>query len=174
MPQLDSRQRFVHNNFGAFGGEAETYCPSDVGVGPGDHHRLVCKSRVHQGSDSSCKESSATTLAQLRTFRAISTIHTSHGCEPDTRTLNAIAPYATLLAGDGDISTGSRWHPNGVFAHLLATRADEMSSMARRTVLERQYAYPSEIGAGAVYLASDAAAFITGQILAIDGGTQIA
>jgi NAD(P)-dependent dehydrogenase (short-subunit alcohol dehydrogenase family) len=49
-----------------------------------------------------------------------------------------------------------------------------MSSMTRRTVLERQYAYPSEIAAAAVYLASDAAAFITGQILAIDGGTQIA
>ena len=63
---------------------------------------------------------------------------------------------------------------NGVFARLMATRADEMSSMARRTVLERQYAYPSEIAAAAVYLASDAAAFITGQILAIDGGTQIA
>jgi len=89
-------------------------------------------------------------------------------------TVNAIAPYGTLPTGDGDISTGSRWHPNGVFATLMATRADEMSSMARRTVLERQYAYPSEIGAAAVYLASDVAAFITGQVLAIDGGTQIA
>ena len=59
--------------------------------------------------------------------------------------MNAIAPYGTMPTGDGDISTGSRWHPNGVFATLMATRADEMSSMARRTVLERQYAYPSEI-----------------------------
>ena len=93
---------------------------------------------------------------------------------PHGITVNAIAPYGTLPTGDCDISTGSRWHPNGVFARLMATRADEMSSMARRTVLERQYAYPSEIAAAAVYLASDAAAFITGQILAIDGGTQIA
>ena len=87
-------------------------------------------------------------------------------------TVNAIAPYGTLPTGDGDISTGSRWHPNGI-ATLMAT-SSEMSSMARRTVLERQYAYPSEIGAAAVYLASDVAAFITGQVLAIDGGTQIA
>ena len=31
------------------------------------------------------------------------------------------------------------------------------------------YTYPSEIASAAVYLGSDAAAFITGQILAIDG-----
>lgn len=89
-------------------------------------------------------------------------------------TVNAIAPYGTLPTGDTDISSGSRWHPDGVFAKMLAARADDMSSMARRTVLDRQFAYPKEIAAAAVYLASDAAAFITGQILAVDGGTQIA
>lgn len=89
-------------------------------------------------------------------------------------TVNAIAPYGTLPTGDTEISSGSRWHPDGVFAKMLAVRADEMSSIARRTVLDRQFAYPKEIGAAAVYLASNAAAFITGQILAVDGGTQIA
>jgi 2-hydroxycyclohexanecarboxyl-CoA dehydrogenase len=89
-------------------------------------------------------------------------------------TVNAVAPYGTLPIGEDDISPGSRWHPDGVFARLMASRADEMSSMARRTVLQRQYAYPAEVGATAVYLASAPAAFITGQVLAIDGGTQIA
>ena len=40
--------------------------------------------------------------------------------------------------------------------------------------MERRTAFPSEIGAAAVYLASDAAAFVTGQILAVDGGTLLA
>lgn len=89
-------------------------------------------------------------------------------------TVNTVAPYSTFPEGDEAISTGSRWHPNGVFANLMVDRAEELMSIARRTVLERQFAYPSEIGAATVYLASDAAAFITGQTLSIDGGTQVA
>jgi 2-hydroxycyclohexanecarboxyl-CoA dehydrogenase len=94
---------------------------------------------------------------------------------PKGITVNAIAPYGTLPDDyERDVSTGSRWHPDGIFSRAAATRAEEMAIMARRTVLQRQTAFPSEIGAAAVYLASDAAAFVTGQVLAIDGGTQIA
>jgi 2-hydroxycyclohexanecarboxyl-CoA dehydrogenase len=90
-------------------------------------------------------------------------------------TVNAIAPYGTLPDDpENDVSTGSRFHPEGVFARAQATRSEVFQTMGRRTVLERQLARPSEIGAAAVYLASDAAAFITGQVLAIDGGTQLA
>jgi 2-hydroxycyclohexanecarboxyl-CoA dehydrogenase len=90
-------------------------------------------------------------------------------------TVNAIAPYGTLPRDfERDVSRGSRFHPDGVIARTMATRAEEMAGIARRTVLERQLAYPSEIGAAAVYLASDGAAFVTGQVLAVDGGTQIA
>ena len=46
--------------------------------------------------------------------------------------------------------------------------------MGAPTVMERQLARPSEIGAAAVYFASDAAEFVTGQILAVDGGMQLA
>ena len=49
-----------------------------------------------------------------------------------------------------------------------------MATIGRRTLLERQTAFPSEIGAAAVYLASDGAAFVTGQVLSVDGGTQLA
>jgi NAD(P)-dependent dehydrogenase (short-subunit alcohol dehydrogenase family) len=90
-------------------------------------------------------------------------------------TVNAIAPYGTVPEDFArDVSTGSRFHPDGVIARTMATRAEEMATIARRTVLERQLASPAEIGAAAVYLASDAAAFVTGQVLAVDGGTQIA
>ncbi|MGF7233803.1 MAG: SDR family NAD(P)-dependent oxidoreductase [Frankia sp.] len=90
-------------------------------------------------------------------------------------TVNAIAPYGTLPQDmQRDVSAGSRWHANGIFARLAATRGEELHSIGRRTLLERQTAFPAEIGAAAVYLASDAAAFITGQILSVDGGTQLA
>jgi 2-hydroxycyclohexanecarboxyl-CoA dehydrogenase len=90
-------------------------------------------------------------------------------------TVNAIAPYGTLPDGpEHDVSSGSRFHPQGLFAQALATKGDLMGAMARKTVLERQFARPPEIGAAAVYLASDAAAFVTAQVLGVDGGTLVA
>ncbi len=90
-------------------------------------------------------------------------------------TVNAIAPYGTLPDDpEHDVSSGSRFHPQGLFAQLLASKGELMGAIARKTVLERQFARPSEIGAAAVYLASDAAAFVTAQVLCVDGGTVIA
>jgi 2-hydroxycyclohexanecarboxyl-CoA dehydrogenase len=83
-------------------------------------------------------------------------------------TANAIAPYGTLPAGPDDLSPGSRWHPDGLMARLAATRLEELHSIGRRTLLERQTALPAEIGAAAVYLASEGAAF-TGQVLWVVG-----
>jgi 2-hydroxycyclohexanecarboxyl-CoA dehydrogenase len=90
-------------------------------------------------------------------------------------TVNAVAPYGTLPDDpEHDVSRGSRFHPEGLFARLMATRPDAFLSMGAPTVMERQLARPSEIGAAAVYFASDAAEFVTGQILAVDGGMQLA
>lgn len=90
-------------------------------------------------------------------------------------TVNAIAPYGTLPDDwASDTSAGSRWRPDGLMTRLMATKGELMAGMARNTLLERQYAKPAEIGAAAVYLASEAAAFVTAQILCVDGGTQIA
>jgi 2-hydroxycyclohexanecarboxyl-CoA dehydrogenase len=91
-------------------------------------------------------------------------------------TVNAIAPYGTLPEDPArDTSTGSRFHPTlGVFTQAALTRSDELAEMARRTVLPRTSVKPAEVGAAAVYLASDAAAYITGVVLPIEGGTLLA
>lgn len=93
-------------------------------------------------------------------------------------TVNAIAPYRTRSddsAAAEEISTGSRYHPEfGVLARVIAERPHEISTMLRDTALSRDRAYPAEIGAAAVYLASAQAAFVTGQVLQVDGGVTIA
>jgi 2-hydroxycyclohexanecarboxyl-CoA dehydrogenase len=90
-------------------------------------------------------------------------------------TVNAIAPYGTLPEDpEHDVSSGSRFHSDGLFALLLATKGELMGEIARKTVLERQFARPADVAGAAVYLASEAAEFVTGQVLRVDGGTVIA
>jgi NAD(P)-dependent dehydrogenase (short-subunit alcohol dehydrogenase family) len=90
-------------------------------------------------------------------------------------TVNAIAPYRTRSDDpDEEFSSGSRYNPeSGLLARALRERPDELRTMLRETALERQKARPAEIGAAAVYLASDHAAFITGQIHQVDGGVML-
>jgi 2-hydroxycyclohexanecarboxyl-CoA dehydrogenase len=89
--------------------------------------------------------------------------------------VNAIAPYGTVPEDPAnDLSAGSRFAANGVFSRVGAARPEVFQSMGRRTVLDRQTAIPSEIGAAAVYLASAGAAFVTAQVLIVDGGTLVA
>jgi 2-hydroxycyclohexanecarboxyl-CoA dehydrogenase len=90
-------------------------------------------------------------------------------------TVNAIAPYGTMPDDpEHDVSTGSRFHPNGLMSRLMETRREELLTIGRTTAMTRQTAFPHEIGAASVYLASDGAAFVTGQVLCVDGGVQLA
>jgi len=90
-------------------------------------------------------------------------------------TVNAVAPYGTIPDDpEREVSRGSRFHPDGLFPRLMQTRPEVFLAMGAPTVMERQLARPSEIGAAAVYFASDAAEFVTGQVLAVDGGMQLA
>jgi 2-hydroxycyclohexanecarboxyl-CoA dehydrogenase len=89
--------------------------------------------------------------------------------------VNAIAPYGTMPDDpEHDVSSGSRYHPDGLRARLVDTRMEELMAIARSIVMECQFAFPREIGAASVYLASDAPALVTGQVLSVDGGTQLA
>lgn len=91
-------------------------------------------------------------------------------------TVNAIAPYSTRSEDPySDMSSGSRIHPEtGVFALARAADPDVFANTHRKTALPRAIARPHEIAAAAVYLASDAAAFVTGQVIQVDGGVSIA
>ena len=89
--------------------------------------------------------------------------------------VNAIAPYGTMPEDPHeDTSSGSRFRPGtGLFAVALANNPEDLAGLARDTALLRPHAKPSEIGAAAVYLASGQAAFVTGQILQVDGGVEL-
>ncbi len=59
------------------------------------------------------------------------------------------------------------------FAQALITNDDILKRVVERTPLGR-YAAPDEIAPAALYLASDASSFMTGQTLVVDGGYTIA
>ncbi|MDB5447243.1 MAG: short-chain dehydrogenase/reductase [Phenylobacterium sp.] len=91
-------------------------------------------------------------------------------------TVNAIAPYATKPDDPNDpISAGSRSRPgSGVFATLTPEKAALLKSIFKPGVLPEHRAKASQIGAAAVFLASEAAAFVTGEIVHVDGGRRLA
>jgi NAD(P)-dependent dehydrogenase (short-subunit alcohol dehydrogenase family) len=77
---------------------------------------------------------------------------------PHNVRVNGIVPGATVTAMTAEILTGDAGNLDGAERGLSAN-----------ALLDRP-AQPSDIAAGAVYLASDEAWFVTGQVLTIDGG----
>lgn len=97
-------------------------------------------------------------------------------------TVNCVAPYATEADDPALLSSGSRFRAGGVFSSdkadpsrdkTLTDRPDLQAKLLRRGQLPRNFAKPSEIGAATVYLASDSAAFVTGQVHCVDGGALL-
>jgi NAD(P)-dependent dehydrogenase (short-subunit alcohol dehydrogenase family) len=59
------------------------------------------------------------------------------------------------------------------FASALVQNKDIINRYTERAAL-RRYAQPDEVAGAALYLASDAASYVTGHTLVVDGGYTIA
>lgn len=90
-------------------------------------------------------------------------------------TVNCVAPFLTLPTDASEMSEGSRFHPkSGFFTRALADiDDDEVAKLQRTGPLPRSVAKPEEVAAAILYLASNQAAFVTGQILYVDGGVRL-
>ncbi|WP_340589095.1 SDR family oxidoreductase [Erythrobacter alti] len=87
--------------------------------------------------------------------------------------VNCVAPYGTMSRDPEAFSSGSRFKGD-FFARLFAgTAPEDAAKRARTTVLERPMAYPEEVASLSVWLASENAAFVTGQVYPIDGGSLL-
>jgi NAD(P)-dependent dehydrogenase (short-subunit alcohol dehydrogenase family) len=90
-------------------------------------------------------------------------------------TVNAVAPYATFATDPAAFSTGSRFHTDSDFIARSSAGATDYDKKMRRRLVPgpREFAQPEEISAAVLYLASDRAQFVTGQILSVDGGALL-
>jgi len=91
-------------------------------------------------------------------------------------TVNTVSPYSTLPDDPEEgFSTGSRRYPGrGIFVTQTAEQAALRRGIFRPGVLPQQRAKASQVGAAAVYFASDAAAYVTGEVICLDGGRRLA
>ncbi len=90
-------------------------------------------------------------------------------------TVNCVAPYGTVAEDPEAFSSGSRFNPEGGFFREAFANADpeEAKKRQRKGVLNRHIARPEEVSAAVLYLASEQAAFVTGQVMTVDGGTLL-
>jgi len=90
-------------------------------------------------------------------------------------TVNCVAPYGTMDEDPAAYSSGSRFHPQAgfMFKAFAGVKPEDAARRRRHGPLPRQLARPDDVAAAVIYLASQRAGFITGQIFSVDGGTLL-
>jgi len=90
-------------------------------------------------------------------------------------TVNCVAPYGTVSSDPAAFSQGSRFRPDSsFFAELNKADPQDRSKMQRPGgVLERTIAQPEEVAGAVLYLSSESASFVTGQVIPVEGGTLL-
>jgi 2-hydroxycyclohexanecarboxyl-CoA dehydrogenase len=79
---------------------------------------------------------------------------------------NVVCPGTTLPAADEDIGPNSLWASDEMKVWLK----DDMRSRISKAYPLRRLGTPADIASAVLFLASDAASFITGQTLSVSGG----
>ena len=80
--------------------------------------------------------------------------------------LNVVCPGMTMPASDDEIGALSMWQAE----ENRAWRAPEMQARIAKAYPLRRVATPEDVTGAVVFLASDAASFVTGQTLSVSGG----
>jgi 2-hydroxycyclohexanecarboxyl-CoA dehydrogenase len=80
---------------------------------------------------------------------------------------NVVCPGTTMPATEEDAGAGSMWGASG---HLYSWNSAEMKARIGKLYPLRRIGEPQDVAGAVVFLASDAASFITGQTLSASGG----